>query len=448
MNYINPFKLLGIEEDNFGNYQRGDIKREKNRLLNEIDLCDGKIRYLENEIHLNKNDLFKLCDELDDDEKRFFHIKVLKNPFLFDFISTGSLKKIELYTTEEIYSSPFLNFIAPYFSVNFNNALIKAINENDKKIIKKIIDLEYLIENNFLDISYKSVMIYYKDKCKEIDQLIDSIEKGNLIRVETISIIPNITILNMMPAYFDNVRKEIALAINNMAIIINNKLQNYGTAYILSESALEISVDDLTFQKLKNNNEIFDNNLQSESDSGYAQQEWIKIKSVIKPALPLIFILLTVFLISSTESFVKKDNYEKQKSDIIHKQENPVTISNPRLNQQIHFNQKNDLAIEIEDDKSELESIDSLLTKQKDLINKLEIKIVSMEKQIDEAKIKADYDLLNDSEIDIVNDKIKKYNSLFETYSKAINDYNANVKIYEKKRIAYNNKIERYNNMR
>lgn len=91
--YINPFELLvgrnyehGIEA-----YDMKTIQKLKKQLLQEIELEDGNIHYIEG-LKLDKSRAIGICEELNDDSLKEGHWLVFSEPYLLDFLTRGGVR--------------------------------------------------------------------------------------------------------------------------------------------------------------------------------------------------------------------------------------------------------------------------------------------------------------------------------------------------------------------
>ncbi len=90
--YVNPFETLQIE--NVESVDKLDLKlvnRQKSRLLQEIELNDGKVGWL-NDRPLDKSHALSVVDEIDDLAKRRYHWAIFQNKCLLRFLTNGDLQ--------------------------------------------------------------------------------------------------------------------------------------------------------------------------------------------------------------------------------------------------------------------------------------------------------------------------------------------------------------------
>ena len=86
--YVNPFEVFQIEESEEPDAKT--IQRAKKKLLQEIDVNDGKVSWL-NDYPLDKSRALGLEDDLHDEKKRGYHWAIFRNKPLLRFLTHGDI---------------------------------------------------------------------------------------------------------------------------------------------------------------------------------------------------------------------------------------------------------------------------------------------------------------------------------------------------------------------
>lgn len=152
-NYINPIELLNLDTDILSGVDSSTIRKAKKTLLAEIELSDTDT-VIHNGIELTKSDCLRVIDDLDNKDKKDFHLFIYQNTDLNIFLTTGDLTFFKTYKTESIYKLPeFIDFISPYFSVQYAMGLSRNFKTNDFNNVKAILSIKPIVnESHFEDL--------------------------------------------------------------------------------------------------------------------------------------------------------------------------------------------------------------------------------------------------------------------------------------------------------
>ncbi len=259
MHYINPYELLGINAANLSELDSKTVMKEKKKLLYEIELSD-KDSIKHNGIELTKSDCLKAIDDLDNRNKREFHFFIFQNKPLNDFLSKGSIIFFEQYQIESIYKlSEFLDFISPYFASQYDKILSENFRKQNITAVSKIISLKPITNEVFFESCYKSTYSIIRNLDCEINGIIKEVElkqsaflKNNFYGLDSvIAEKVNVDLINLLPAYFQSLRNQLAQSIRNLARDINNEpYYLYEPAYKIIKIANSFSTDGLVKQTI------------------------------------------------------------------------------------------------------------------------------------------------------------------------------------------------------
>jgi hypothetical protein len=253
--YINPFQLINATEDlDFDDFEPKTIQKLKKKLLQEIDLEDGVIPWIQGVI-LDKSKAIGLCDELNDDNLRWWHWNVFSYKPLLNFLHNGSFEHFLVYKDESPLDlielleedDDFRDWISAPFAKQFDLVLSSTL----EALSKSSIDKELHILKCLLG-GRRWVSSSHEDRCFEssrriIDKLLTplrdvtiSSENNAHSLTELSNIIENkgiANILNILPVYFNDYRNEAVSLLREIAINCFNL--NYD--HKLSKSILELT---------------------------------------------------------------------------------------------------------------------------------------------------------------------------------------------------------------
>ncbi|MCB9253009.1 MAG: hypothetical protein H6605_11110 [Flavobacteriales bacterium] len=249
MNFINPYKLLGVEA-----VDNGEIKRAKRKILAQIELSDdGAIQY--GKFRLNKSDFLSIIDQLDDPERSDHYIYLLSLPHLSAFLEEGDLNFFESYQNSPIYQKKsFVDFISPYFAKEFNEAFKYAFDQRDIFLIRSLVQnpplVNQLHEARLYEGVYQSLQ-KLSDKLHQIRTNIDDesgeYEEENVDQVlDDIQSLVKVEVLNALPNYFQSIRNEIAQKIRNVSVAVFNNLNDAEEAMEIISFAIRLKISSLT----------------------------------------------------------------------------------------------------------------------------------------------------------------------------------------------------------
>lgn len=258
-NYINPIELLNLDTDIPTGVDGLTIRKAKKTLLAEIELSDTDT-VIHNGIELTKSDCLRAIDDLDNKDKRDFHLFIYENSDLNHFLTSGDLNFFRTFKTESIYKlQDFIDFISPYFSVQYAKALSRNFKTNNFNNVKSLLSVKPIVNDSYLEDCYKSTYATLKDIENEIIKITKDIEfkKSEHIKndfAELSKLINqkvNVDLINLLPSYFQSLRNQFAQSVRNLARDINNDPYNlYKPAFEIIEIANAIQTDGLVKQTI------------------------------------------------------------------------------------------------------------------------------------------------------------------------------------------------------
>ena len=271
-NYINPIELLNLDTDIPTGVDGLTIRKAKKTLLAEIELSDTDT-IIHNGIELTKSDCLRAIDDLDHKDKRDFHLFIFENSDLNHFLTSGDLNFFRTFKTESIYKLPdFIDFISPYFSVQYAKALSRNFKTNNFNNVKYLLSVKPLVNESYIENCYKSTYATLKEIENEIIKITKDIEfkKSEHIK-DDFSELPklikqkvNVDLINLLPSYFQSLRNQFAETNKILAVTLNNTpYSKYRPAFELIEIANAIQTDGLVKQKITKSYYIIKKNFES-----------------------------------------------------------------------------------------------------------------------------------------------------------------------------------------
>lgn len=263
--YINPIQLLGLSNlDSTSQIDNETIKKEKRKLFADIDLSDdGLFDYFG--LKLTKGQCEKAIDELSNADNKEFYFYLANNTSLNQFLINGNTTLFLRFNQDSIFNLPeFINFISPYYSLQYDKALINAFEKNNVSLFKNIIKAPQLFSQSDLNIAYKSLTNYLNSKISEIDKLKNEIEneeseydEENIIDIVEVieNTFPNST-LNLLPGYFQSQILKIANSINHLSNTIWDNFETTLVSFKLTGYLITLNVDGLDRPTFENNYKI------------------------------------------------------------------------------------------------------------------------------------------------------------------------------------------------
>ena len=232
--YLSPFEVLKIEA--LESVEELDVKviqRAKKRLLQEIDLNDGKVSWLD-DYPLDKSRALTMEDELLHEGRRRFHWAVFRNKRLLRFLTRGGIGHF-LYsdnyfprdTLELLDEEPeFRAFLSKPFARQYNLVLTRAIERRLLPVVEVLFDGRRWVEPEDEDICFK-------DASKRIDDLVERMRsKAGDGRTRKVSLSEMEDFLrehsfpelfNLLPTAFASAQRELVEEIRSLAVSCFNE---------------------------------------------------------------------------------------------------------------------------------------------------------------------------------------------------------------------------------
>ena len=261
--YINPIEILGLSQtESISQIDSNTIKKEKKKLYADIDLSDdGFLNY--HGIKLTKGDCEKVIDELLISENREFYFYLANNKLLNDFLITGDTQIFKKFKQDSIHKlQEFIDFISPFYSTQYDKALLSAFSSHDELLLKNIVTAPKLFSQSDVNSAYKSLTNLLSNRIVENDKLKNDIEEEQSeydedsieqITERVKESFPN-SLLNQLPDYFQSQILKIAHSINHLSNTVCFDFTK--VSYELTGYLLTLNIDGLDRPTFENNFKI------------------------------------------------------------------------------------------------------------------------------------------------------------------------------------------------
>jgi len=242
-NYLSPFELLQIEEDqDTGELEIKEIQKAKKILLQEIELEDGIVEWIPN-LKIDKSRAIKLADELTDETLRYYHQQVYQYKPLLNFLSRGDIT-LFLYDEKQVPTGlistiegddDFARWLSEFFSKQYDSLFAAALSSKNIDVIEAILDGRRYVTPEFEDKCFTTGVRYSKDLLADLKAEQDKVEKTKPTIQAIRFVLSNKNlgrILEVLPPAFQEVQLDAAQIIRSISIDIYNQ---HGDAELAKE---------------------------------------------------------------------------------------------------------------------------------------------------------------------------------------------------------------------
>ena len=301
--YINPIEILGLSKtESISQIEVQLIKKEKKKLFADIDLSDdGFLDY--HGIKLTKGDCEKAIDDLLIKDNRDYYLYLANNEFLNKFLITGNVEIFDNFKQDSIYKlKEFVDFLSPFYCIQFDKALLGAFSSNDELLLRKIINAPRLFSQSEINSAFKSLTNLLSNRIHENEKLKKDIEEEqseyNEDTIEKVIEIvkerfPN-NLLNLLPDYFQSQLLKIAKSINQLSnticsITVWDSINSSKVSFELTGYLLTLNIDGLDRPTFEDNYVIikqeYENKIEQKKNAPLLKQ-WasilIRIRDLVK----------------------------------------------------------------------------------------------------------------------------------------------------------------------
>jgi hypothetical protein len=232
--YISPYEALQIEEVvREGEHKGKTIQRAKKILLQEIELNDGKVGWLDN-CTLDRSRAQKLDDELLDPIKARYHWFIYQDKSLLRFLTRGDIDCFlcpdsdshELTLAQMDEEPDFRAFLSKPFAGQYNALLARAIKDRTLRIVQAFFDARYWVQRSGEDACFEGTS-------RRVEEIVASIRskevegrtrKPSLPEIEAYlreQSLPDL--FNLLPTAFTSHQRDVVATLLQLAVTCNNK---------------------------------------------------------------------------------------------------------------------------------------------------------------------------------------------------------------------------------
>lgn len=232
--YLNPFEALQIESSQITDtFSTNVIQKAKKRLLQEIELNDERVSWLDNH-RIDRSQAVIIDDHLLDETKNKYHAAIFHNRRLLRFLTRGQIDHflyVDNYfpkdTIELIEKEPeFLQFLSKPFAHQYNLVLARAIDKRLLPVLESLFDGRRYVLPEEDDICFEGA----SKRVSHLVELVKDISAEGEKRKLSISQLEDILhqhlipdILNLLPTQFRAAQTEAVAHIRSLAITTFNK---------------------------------------------------------------------------------------------------------------------------------------------------------------------------------------------------------------------------------
>ena len=210
------------------------IHRAKKRLLQEIELNDGRVNWLENQ-PIDKSRALALEDEFLGEEKQGFHRAVFNNRRLLQFLTRGDIEHFlysDEYFPEEILElldngPEFRHFISKLFARQYNFIFVRAIQNHKLAVVEALLDGRRWVEPEDEDICFAGAYKHTKMLIEWVETKVLNAAKTKPDYSEITGYIEHLAVaetFNLLPtAFFRDDQCRIVEQIRLLAVAAHNE---------------------------------------------------------------------------------------------------------------------------------------------------------------------------------------------------------------------------------
>lgn len=291
-NYINPFELLNLTDvDDVFDMDVRAIQKAKKVLLQEIDLEEGKVDWVEG-LHIDKSMAIKVVDGMTDNDERYWHHLVYQNKPLLNFLSRGALdhflieddeSALTFISSMDSFPGEFEALIGESFASQYDLVLTKAFENQNLDAIRALLSGRRWVSSG------------QDEKCfagafRQLNRLLEPLRQAgsNSIKIKPSLDGVRATLAKgylsktvaLLPVRFQSVQQEAAGIVRSIAIDVNNHHDDaaLGKEIIVLGKALAGNSSSVLL-KMEEDIRIFDENIELES----TKKEGKRIDQLLDP---------------------------------------------------------------------------------------------------------------------------------------------------------------------
>jgi len=228
--YLNPFELLGIDrETDFDEVTAKIIQNHRKLLLQEIDLEEGRISWLNSKV-IDKSRAIGIVDSINDEKIKKYNEIIFQNKFILNFLSKGDVSLFLMEPCDDIEDfvdslkyedEDFAEWFSAIFTKQFDAVFKKVLRSNDLDLYRLIVSGRHWISDVHLSDLF---LTSYEEVNKLLDELRETNKRSKTINItykQTLEVVTKSKLLARilpLPAQFITLQEEAVKLIRGIAI--------------------------------------------------------------------------------------------------------------------------------------------------------------------------------------------------------------------------------------
>lgn len=252
--YINPIELLDLGEEDLDELSAKEIQKAKRRLLQEIDLEDGKISWLDGMV-MDRSRALALSDEITSSAETLrHHARVYRDQRLRGFLSRGALEHFlvtpydeerEAQIAFEADYDGFGEWLSPIFSIQYNLVLGKAVEQQALTAVECLLDGRRWVKPQHEEACFeqtKRIVVRLIDGLGDLEKR-SATEKLGPAQVQSALARGQLgKLMEMLPNHFSEELSKTFYSIRGLTLDANNKHDDPELALALLELARPLAL--------------------------------------------------------------------------------------------------------------------------------------------------------------------------------------------------------------
>ena len=240
MQYLNPFKLFNLDSKKVDNKS---IEQIRNQIENEYNRYSNYDYVTYNGTKLQIQELKFCLNELNEEGSREFHLQILKDTELYNFLEYGHPDLLNN-RSEIIGNSDYIEFLVPHFAQQISETLLQGIKTENQKAVDLVLKFKLPLVDQYENFYFQDVAEYLKNYTKEFDIDQEDSRWRVMSEREIISTFSDrlIKIINSLPDYFEESRNYMAVELKDFADQLCNKFGRTDAALAILNQALKLHI--------------------------------------------------------------------------------------------------------------------------------------------------------------------------------------------------------------
>jgi hypothetical protein len=242
MSYTSPFKLPFLSELN-SSFDPQSLRLVKRKLLAEFELNNNNNLSFNGKSY-SKNDILTILEQLEEDSKSSYHFFIFQHKELLAFLETGTVPAgFEFINSSYFHTQEFIDFIAPYFTEVYSNALVEAVKNNNYQRVELLKHFEEAVGRMSMDDCYRKTYRLISQLTNDITEAAERMKISKYFHSSYDNFLhgSRIKTFNALPEYFQEVIDDYLYAIITLYVSTVNNASNVDKAVQLIDSALQVN---------------------------------------------------------------------------------------------------------------------------------------------------------------------------------------------------------------